>query len=313
MNGSKLVVISGPIASGKSSVAESLAKHVRGIGLAAAVVDLDRVYSMLDHGPLMADHAISRQARRAAAALMDHFVLEDCSLVIVEGTFWTRSERDEFVQHLTTPVIPRFVTLRVSVDEALRRVELDPRRGASRYPEVLRSSHAAFAVAPPIDGDVVIDSTALTIHEVTSMIGYSLENDAETSTEGPLIRDIDCLQVPVPDIAAALEFYSNALGHTIVWRTATAAGLQLGDSRTELVLQTERPELETNLSVRDVDAAARTFVDSGGTLVVAPFDIAIGRCAVVRDPWGNRLVLLDHSRGRLLTDTSRRVRTKHDR
>ena len=43
-------------------------------------------------------------------------------------------------------------------------------------------------------------------------------------------------------------------------------------------------------------------------MLVTPFDIAIGRCAVVQDRWGNRLVLLDHSKGRLLTDATGRVR-----
>ena len=73
-------------------------------------------------------------------------------------------------------------------------------------------------------------------------------------------------------------------------------------------MQTERPELEPNLSVASADAAARQFVAAGGALLVAPFDIAIGRCAVVQDRWGNRLVLLDHGKGRLLTDRTGRVR-----
>jgi len=82
----------------------------------------------------------------------------------------------------------------------------------------------------------------------------------------------------------------------------------MGDSATELVVQTDRPELEANLSVASADVAARQFVAAGGTLLVAPFDIAIGRCAVVQDRWGNRLVLLDHSKGRLLTDATGQVR-----
>jgi hypothetical protein len=37
--------------------------------------------------------------------------------------------------------------------------------------------------------------------------------------------------------------------------------------------------------------------------MVAPqFDIQIGRCVVVVDPWANRLVLLDTSKGLLETD-----------
>ena len=41
---------------------------------------------------------------------------------------------------------------------------------------------------------------------------------------------------------------------------------------------------------------------AGGSIVVPPFDIQIGRCVVVRDPWGTVLVLLDMSKGTLLTD-----------
>ncbi len=38
-----------------------------------------------------------------------------------------------------------------------------------------------------------------------------------------------------------------------------------------------------------------------------PFDIAIGRCARVRDPFGNELVMLDQSEGRLITDADGRL------
>jgi lactoylglutathione lyase len=38
--------------------------------------------------------------------------------------------------------------------------------------------------------------------------------------------------------------------------------------------------------------------------MVEPFDIPIGRCAVVVDPWENQLVLLDNSKGHLVTDQS---------
>jgi hypothetical protein len=73
-------------------------------------------------------------------------------------------------------------------------------------------------------------------------------------------------------------------------------------------VQTERPELEPNLSVASADAAARQFAAAGGTVLIEPFDIAIGRCVVVKDPWANRLLLLDHRNGRLLTDAAGWVR-----
>jgi predicted enzyme related to lactoylglutathione lyase/chloramphenicol 3-O-phosphotransferase len=310
MTAPSVLIISGPIASGKSTVAQSLATESRVAGSTPAVVELDRMYMMLDDGPLMSDPRISRRARRAAAALVDHYVLDGLDLIIAEGDFWTTGQRDEFTYRLSSGVAPVFVTLRVSVEEALRRVESDPNRRLSRIPEVLRRSHADFAAAPPIAGDITIDSTDLSIAEVTACIRSRLDRSdwTRTADHGPLFRDVDCVQIPVSDLEAGLAFYRDALGHRLIWRTDTAAGLGLVDSATELVVQTERPELEPNLSVESADAAAGQFVAAGGMLLVAPFDIAIGRCAVVQDRWGNRLVLLDHRKGRLLTDATGRVR-----
>ena len=118
----------------------------------------------------------------------------------------------------------------------------------------------------------------------------------------PLIRQVDCIQIPVPDLEAALDFYRDRLGHELIWRTDTAAGLRLPESEAEIVVQTERPQLEPNLKVDSADDAAEQFVKAGGSVIVPPFDIQIGRCAVVQDPFGNRLVLLDMTKGRLTTD-----------
>src|SRR5690349_25053916 len=106
----------------------------------------------------------------------------------------------------------------------------------------------------------------------------------------PLFRKMDCVQLPVPDLESGLAFYRDRLGHALVWRTATAAGLRLPASDAEIVLQTERPDMEVDVTVASADAAAATIAGAGGRLVVPPFDIQIGRCTVVEDPWGNRRV-----------------------
>lgn len=118
----------------------------------------------------------------------------------------------------------------------------------------------------------------------------------------PVFQEVDCLQIPVPDLDSGLAFYRDRLGHPLIWRTATAAGLRLPHSKAEIVLQTERPDMETNLTVSSVEAATAIIIEAGGRVVVKPFDIKIGRCAVVADPWGNRLVLLDNTKGHLVTD-----------
>ena len=123
----------------------------------------------------------------------------------------------------------------------------------------------------------------------------------------PLLQKLDCLQIPVPSLDEGLALYRDKLGHELIWRSETAVGLRLPGTDAEIVLQTERPELEVNLSVVSADEAALRFAEAGGRVLVPPFDIAVGRCVVVEDPWGNRLVLLDISKGSLVTDAEGNV------
>ena len=118
----------------------------------------------------------------------------------------------------------------------------------------------------------------------------------------PLFQTIDCIMLPVPDLEAALAFYRDRLGHRLVWRAEQSAGLALPGTDAEIVLQTERPGLEIDLKVASADEAAQTFQQAGGKILAPPFDIQIGRAVVVQDPFGNPLVLLDQSKGKLLTD-----------
>jgi lactoylglutathione lyase len=114
----------------------------------------------------------------------------------------------------------------------------------------------------------------------------------------PLLRKLDCVRLPVDDLDQAIAYYGR-LGHELVWRRPTQAGLRLPDTDAELVLQTEDPNPEIDFLVADADAAAGVFATAGGRVVHGPFAIEVGRCVVVEDPWNNRLVLLDLRRGLL--------------
>jgi catechol 2,3-dioxygenase-like lactoylglutathione lyase family enzyme len=108
----------------------------------------------------------------------------------------------------------------------------------------------------------------------------------------PSLRKIDCVRLPVDDLDKAIRFYGR-LGHQLIWRRPTQAGLRLPESDAEIVLQTEHAEQEIDFLVEDAEGAAERFTRAGGNLIDGPFDIEVGRCAVVEDPFGNRLVLLD--------------------
>jgi predicted enzyme related to lactoylglutathione lyase len=122
-----------------------------------------------------------------------------------------------------------------------------------------------------------------------------------------LLRKVDCVQIPVPDLDSGLAFYRDRLGHELIWRSETAAGLRLADSDSEIVLQTERPNGEVDLLVDSVEQAVAELTRAGGTVQTAPFDIPVGRVAVVADPFGNPLTILDLSKGRYVTDADGNV------
>jgi catechol 2,3-dioxygenase-like lactoylglutathione lyase family enzyme len=116
-----------------------------------------------------------------------------------------------------------------------------------------------------------------------------------------LLRDVDCVRIPVPDLDSGLAFYRDRLGHELIWRTPDAAGLRLPGGDTELVLRVDRPEPEVDFLVDSADEAAAAVVAAGGAVITPPFDIPVGRVAVVADPFGNPLCLLDLSKGRYVT------------
>jgi lactoylglutathione lyase len=117
----------------------------------------------------------------------------------------------------------------------------------------------------------------------------------------------------VPDLDAGLRFYRDLLGHELAWRRGNVeAGLRLAASRTELVLFTDADERssgppEVDLLVASTDRAVRQLTEGGASVREGPFDIPVGRCAVVVDPFGNELVVLDLSKGLLKADAQRNV------
>lgn len=120
-------------------------------------------------------------------------------------------------------------------------------------------------------------------------------------------RKVDCYGVPVDDLDAAIAFY-GALGHDLLWRDGElAAGLRLPDSDAEIVVRTDGRPRETCLLVDSVGAAVERIVAAGGKLAFGPIAIKIGLYALLQDPWGNPLPVLDMSKGRLLTDAEGKV------
>ncbi len=124
----------------------------------------------------------------------------------------------------------------------------------------------------------------------------------------PLLRLVDAVTIPVPDLEEGLRFYRDQLGHQLLWRNDSIgqAGLLLPDSTTEIVLSTEVGYAPTWL-VPSLAEALDRITAAGGRVVDQPRTIPVGRLAVVADPFGNRLVLIDLSEGRYVTNAAQEV------
>jgi catechol 2,3-dioxygenase-like lactoylglutathione lyase family enzyme len=118
-----------------------------------------------------------------------------------------------------------------------------------------------------------------------------------------VLRGIDAVTVPVPDLDLGLAFYRDALGLELLWRNDAVgqAGLGLPDTGTELVLALREPYAPAWL-VGSAGEAARAIEEAGGLVVDGPRAVPVGNLAVTVDPFGNRLVLVDLSTGRYTTD-----------
>ena len=55
--------------------------------------------------------------------------------------------------------------------------------------------------------------------------------------------------------------------------------------------------VEVHYLVDDVVAAVAHYAAEGCDVLVAPFEITVGKCAVIRDPFGTRLCILDLTKG----------------
>ena len=162
-----LVVISGQIASGKSTLAKALASELRRRGTPAAAVDLDLVYEMLDpvRGP-NTNQATWKEARRLAGRIACALLAEG-TRVVLDGEFLTSADRADLLEVLPPDVQLRFVAQRVPYDTALQRARIDPTRGVSRDPEFLRDHYEATApavLAAPFS-DLALDTGQAGIEE----------------------------------------------------------------------------------------------------------------------------------------------------
>ena len=123
-----------------------------------------------------------------------------------------------------------------------------------------------------------------------------------------MFEKVDCIRLHVDDIQEGIEFYNQKLGLGIAWKMEHAVGFLMEDQKTEIVIQNYDKRIETDIKVKSVVEAAEKIKVLGGRVVLGPFDIEIGKCAIIEDPFGNQLTILDSSKGLFVTDKEGRVK-----
>ncbi len=147
----------------------------------------------------------------------------------------------------------------------------------------LRRHHAGFltfltllaAVAPAVAGDPRI---------------------ATTPEQG-----LWALELGVPDLDRAVEFYTSALGFEVVTADQAETWTLLGNGSARLALALSglpvspdgKARAYANFSVGSLDAAAAAVVAAGGSAEV-PFESPVGRALRFLDPFGHPGHLIDH-------------------
>lgn len=122
-----------------------------------------------------------------------------------------------------------------------------------------------------------------------------------------LFKNVDCIELYVSDLDEGIEYYRDCMGLKLLWRTDTSVGIGMENDIAEIVLQTERKKINVDFRVESVVELVEQIVNSGGKVQYGPFDIPIGKCAVICDKWDNEYVILDMSKGKYTTDENGNV------
>jgi shikimate kinase len=170
-NAPRLVLLTGPIASGKTTAALGLAAKARDIGLRAAAIDMDVMVEMLagtDWSLITPRDRSSGQ--RIAASTIDRLIEEGAKVVAAAGSTVSRYEWDDVLARMRSEVSKTFVLLEVSLEESIRRAHADTTRGATRDPAVVTRMYAENARKSIRPYDLTVLTDGQTPNAVASTI-----------------------------------------------------------------------------------------------------------------------------------------------
>jgi shikimate kinase len=146
-----LVLLTGPVGVGKSKTANAAARILRDYGMTTACVDLDQIYCMIRQSDGFDSQGTWLAARKATAALAEHFFEKIARVLIVEGGFITEAEQRELLDALRCKPRIEIITLHAPFDTVYARVmaDSDPSRVASKVSTIFKQLYSEYETALP--------------------------------------------------------------------------------------------------------------------------------------------------------------------
>ena len=113
----------------------------------------------------------------------------------------------------------------------------------------------------------------------------------------PGLRKIDSIMMRVTDLEASARFYEKVMGLRRAWTDAEnqMVGFLFPGNDSELVIHTgPGPDSPSySFSVEDVVEFCERFRERGYAVLMEPFKVRCGMYAVLADPDGNRINIID--------------------
>lgn len=178
-NGPILVLISGPIAAGKSSIARALTERLRAVGEQVALVELDRIAEMAL--PTLPDWSA---AHTIFNSVVGQWLSTPLTVVVAEGP-GSKAEVGALIGAIPRNTLVVVSVLTSSFTVALERANTDPSRGISRERPFLSAEFARWASEmPKMDHDVVIDTGTTSIEDSVCLLLEKMYKVRDTGVAG---------------------------------------------------------------------------------------------------------------------------------
>jgi thymidylate kinase len=166
----QLVVITGPIAAGKNTVASLIADGLAVLSRSAVLVDLDDVAAMVA-GPGAAVAGLWFAAHQAHGALVGKWMQTAVDVVIAVGPIYTSREQAALLEPLPEASAVHWVVIDAPVAVTLARAQAEPGRGPSREPEFHRAAHQRFRqLLHKIPAAQTFDSERMSAEQIASAV-----------------------------------------------------------------------------------------------------------------------------------------------